>query len=104
MLSSVNMSSHSSEKKAYFKFSVISQANPVISLIFDMSTFLNHSTLLCVGLFQFFASDERIKAMRKMVMAVTQEQRKAALDLLLPYQRTDFEGIFRAMDGTFCLL
>lgn len=32
-------------------------------------------------------------------MAVTTEQRKAALDLLLPYQRADFEGIFRAMDG-----
>lgn len=39
--------------------------------------------------------------MRKMIMAVTPEQRKAALDILLPYQRSDFEGIFRAMDGTF---
>lgn len=37
--------------------------------------------------------------MRMMIMAVTPEQRKAALDLLLPYQRSDFEGIFRAMDG-----
>lgn len=36
-------------------------------------------------------------------MAVTVEQRKAALDLLLPYQRSDFEGIFRAMDGTSSL-
>jgi len=36
---------------------------------------------------------------RRMIMAVTPEQRKAALDLLLPYQRSDFEGIFRAMDG-----
>ncbi|KAG8370108.1 hypothetical protein BUALT_Bualt14G0083200 [Buddleja alternifolia] len=43
--------------------------------------------------------DERIKAVRKMIMAVTLEQRKEALDLLLPYQRADFEGIFRAMDG-----
>eukprot|EP00268_Persea_americana_P020700 TRINITY_DN20799_c0_g1_i2.p1 TRINITY_DN20799_c0_g1~~TRINITY_DN20799_c0_g1_i2.p1 ORF type:complete len:296 (+),score=71.07 TRINITY_DN20799_c0_g1_i2:212-1099(+) len=34
-----------------------------------------------------------------MIMAATLEQRKAALDLLLPYQRSDFEGIFRAMDG-----
>ena len=50
---------------------------------------------------QFFASDERIKAVRKMIMAVTTEQRKASLDLLLPYQRSDFEGIFRAMDGSF---
>lgn len=32
-------------------------------------------------------------------MAATLEQRKTALDLLLPYQRSDFEGIFRAMDG-----
>ena len=32
-------------------------------------------------------------------MAVTTEQRKASLDVLLPYQRADFEGIFRAMDG-----
>lgn len=48
---------------------------------------------------QFFASDERIKTVRKMIMAVTPEQRKEALDLLLPYQRSDFEGIFRAMEG-----
>lgn len=51
-------------------------------------------------MFQFFASDERIKTVRKMIMAVTPEQRKAALNSLLPYQRSDFEGIFRAMDGT----
>ncbi|XP_021803206.1 pyruvate, phosphate dikinase, chloroplastic-like [Prunus avium] len=47
----------------------------------------------------FFASDDRIKAVRRMIMAATTEQRKAALNLLLPYQRSDFEGIFRAMDG-----
>ena len=55
--------------------------------------------LLFLGVLQFFASDERIKAVRQMIMAVTTEQRKVALDLLLPYQRSDFEGIFRAMDG-----
>ncbi|KAE8736002.1 Pyruvate [Hibiscus syriacus] len=54
---------------------------------------------LCRTEHMFFASDERIKAVRKMIMAVTPEQRKAALDLLLPYQRSDFEGIYRAMDG-----
>ncbi|CAI9765901.1 unnamed protein product [Fraxinus pennsylvanica] len=54
---------------------------------------------LCRTEHMFFASDERIKAVRKMIMAVTLEQRKEALDLLLPYQRADFEGIFRAMDG-----
>ncbi|XP_027332622.1 pyruvate, phosphate dikinase, chloroplastic isoform X8 [Abrus precatorius] len=54
---------------------------------------------LCRTEHMFFASDERIKAVRMMIMAVTPEQRKVALDLLLPYQRSDFEGIFRAMDG-----
>ncbi|XP_057771888.1 pyruvate, phosphate dikinase, chloroplastic isoform X2 [Salvia miltiorrhiza] len=54
---------------------------------------------LCRTEHMFFASDERIRAVRKMIMAVTTEQRKNALDLLLPYQRADFEGIFRAMDG-----
>jgi pyruvate,orthophosphate dikinase len=48
---------------------------------------------------QFFSSDERIKAMRQMIMADSAEQRQKALDLLLPYQRVDFEGIFRAMAG-----
>jgi hypothetical protein len=50
-------------------------------------------------LWQFFASDERIKAVRQMIMAPTVELRQQALDRLLPYQRSDFEGIFRAMDG-----
>ncbi|XP_019181574.1 PREDICTED: pyruvate, phosphate dikinase 2 isoform X2 [Ipomoea nil] len=54
---------------------------------------------LCRTEHMFFASDERIKAVRKMIMAVTAEQRKEALNLLLPYQRSDFAGIFRAMDG-----
>lgn len=53
---------------------------------------------------QFFASDERIKAVRQMIMSGTVEQRQKALDLLLPYQRSDFEGIFRAMDGNGSLL
>ncbi|KAL8161920.1 hypothetical protein V2J09_013409 [Rumex salicifolius] len=54
---------------------------------------------LCRTEHMFFASDERIKAMRQMIMAATLEQRKSALDQLLPYQRSDFEGIFRVMDG-----
>ncbi|KAI8566146.1 hypothetical protein RHMOL_Rhmol02G0017000 [Rhododendron molle] len=54
---------------------------------------------LCRTEHMFFASDERIKAVRKMIMAVTSEQRKEALDVLLPFQRSDFEGIFCAMDG-----
>jgi phosphoenolpyruvate synthase/pyruvate phosphate dikinase len=53
---------------------------------------------------QFFASDERIKAVRQMIMAPTVELRQKALDRLLPYQRSDFEGIFRAMDGMWNFL
>ncbi|EAY90562.1 hypothetical protein OsI_12162 [Oryza sativa Indica Group] len=54
---------------------------------------------LCRTEHMFFSSDERIKAMRQMIMAETIEHRQIALDRLLPYQRLDFEGIFRAMDG-----
>ncbi|XP_047319353.1 pyruvate, phosphate dikinase, chloroplastic-like [Impatiens glandulifera] len=54
---------------------------------------------LCRTEHMFFASDERIKTMRKMIMSVTQEQRQAALNQLLPFQKSDFEGIFQAMDG-----
>ncbi|KAJ8466173.1 hypothetical protein OPV22_028725 [Ensete ventricosum] len=54
---------------------------------------------LCRTEHMFFASDERIKAVRQMIMAENLEQRQRALNLLLPYQRSDFEGIFHAMDG-----
>ncbi|KAG8068795.1 hypothetical protein GUJ93_ZPchr0005g14884 [Zizania palustris] len=54
---------------------------------------------LCRTEHMFFASEERIKAVRQMIMAPTIELRQKALDRLLPYQRSDFEGIFRAMDG-----
>ena len=46
----------------------------------------------------FFEGD-RIDAMREMILAETEEARRAALKKLLPYQREDFEGIFRALDG-----
>ena len=46
-----------------------------------------------------FFEGERIKAMREMILSSTLEGRKAALAKLLPYQRTDFEGIFEAMEG-----
>ncbi|TVU19324.1 hypothetical protein EJB05_35468 [Eragrostis curvula] len=54
---------------------------------------------LCRTEHMFFASDERIKTVRQMIMAPNLELRQNALDRLLPYQRSDFEGIFRAMDG-----
>ncbi len=46
----------------------------------------------------FFEGD-RIKAMREMILASTEEDRRKALDKLLPYQREDFEGILEAMEG-----
>jgi pyruvate,orthophosphate dikinase len=46
-----------------------------------------------------FFEGERIKAMREMILASTTEGRKRALAKLLPYQRSDFEGILEAMAG-----
>jgi len=46
----------------------------------------------------FFEGD-RIDAMREMILAETVDARKAALAKLLPYQRDDFAGIFRALNG-----
>jgi pyruvate,orthophosphate dikinase len=46
----------------------------------------------------FFEGD-RIKAVREMILASDVEGRRHALDKLLPMQRSDFEGIFEAMDG-----
>ena len=46
----------------------------------------------------FFEGD-RIDAMREMILAESLDARRAALARLLPYQRDDFEGIFRALEG-----
>jgi pyruvate, orthophosphate dikinase len=46
-----------------------------------------------------FFGDERIRAVREMILAPDSDARRVALDKLLPMQREDFEGIFRAMDG-----
>lgn len=53
---------------------------------------------LCRTEHMFFESD-RIIHMRAMILAETEKDRKAALKKLLPYQRKDFEGIFKAMNG-----
>jgi pyruvate,orthophosphate dikinase len=53
---------------------------------------------LCRTEHMFFEGD-RIDAMREMILAETLDARKAALAKLLPYQRDDFAGIFRALDG-----
>jgi pyruvate,orthophosphate dikinase len=53
---------------------------------------------LCRTEHMFFEGD-RIDAMREMILAEDVEARKAALAKLLPYQREDFAGIFRALRG-----
>lgn len=46
-----------------------------------------------------FFGAERIKAVREMILSDTLEGRKQALAKLLPYQKSDFLGIFKAMAG-----
>jgi pyruvate,orthophosphate dikinase len=53
---------------------------------------------LCRTEHMFFDPD-RIPAMREMIVSRTEEQRRKALDKLLPMQRSDFEGLFTAMQG-----
>jgi len=53
---------------------------------------------LCRTEHMFFEED-RLPVMREMIMARNHLERDEALDKLLPLQRNDFEGLFRAMDG-----
>ena len=53
---------------------------------------------LCRTEHMFFAED-RIRAVREMILADDLAGRKKALAKLLPMQRKDFVGIFKAMDG-----
>lgn len=46
-----------------------------------------------------FFGEERIRAIRKMIVSNTIEDRKDALAALLPYQKNDFKEIFKAMEG-----
>ena len=46
-----------------------------------------------------FFEGEKIKAMREMILAEDAEGRKKALAKILPYQKADFKGIFKAMAG-----
>jgi pyruvate, orthophosphate dikinase len=46
-----------------------------------------------------FFGEEKIAHMRAMILADTEEARRAALKKLLPMQRKDFDGVFRAMNG-----
>src|SRR5205085_764316 len=51
---------------------------------------------LCRTEHMFF---DHIGPMREMILADTPEARRKALDKLLPFQRQDFEGLFKAMQG-----
>ncbi len=53
---------------------------------------------LCRTEHMFFEGD-RIIAVREMILADNEKDRRAALKKLLPYQKKDFIGIFKAMDG-----
>jgi len=53
---------------------------------------------LCRTEHMFFAED-RLPHVQKMILANTEPERREELAKLLPFQRADFEGLFRAMDG-----
>ncbi len=46
-----------------------------------------------------FFEEERLPIVQQMILSKTPEERREALDKLLPFQRSDFEGLFRVMDG-----
>jgi pyruvate,orthophosphate dikinase len=54
---------------------------------------------LCRTEHMFFDTEERRLAIQEMIVADNLEARKKALAKLLPFQRDDFYGIFKAMDG-----
>ena len=47
-----------------------------------------------------FFDPERIAAFREMICSDTLEARKAALDKIMPYQQSDFEQLYEALEGT----
>ncbi len=53
---------------------------------------------LCRTEHMFFAP-ERLPIMQRMILAKSSEERVEALDELLPFQRSDFDGLFEAMSG-----
>ncbi len=54
---------------------------------------------LCRTEHMFFETQDRIDAIREMIIADSVAVRVKALNKLLPFQRTDFEGIYKAMKG-----
>ncbi|MEA2464028.1 MAG: pyruvate, orthophosphate dikinase, partial [Acidobacteriota bacterium] len=57
-----------------------------------------HGIGLCRTEHMFFA-EERVLKVREMILARDEKGRRRALDELLPFQKADFEGIFRELDG-----
>ncbi|MBD3219268.1 MAG: pyruvate, phosphate dikinase [candidate division Zixibacteria bacterium] len=53
---------------------------------------------LCRTEHMFFAED-RLAVVQQMILADTTAERQAALDKLMPFQKSDFVGIFKAMEG-----
>ena len=53
---------------------------------------------LCRTEHMFFAED-RIKAVREMIVAKNVEERRSALEKILPMQKEDFIGIYEALEG-----
>jgi pyruvate, orthophosphate dikinase len=45
-----------------------------------------------------FFEQNRLPTVQKMILSKTKEEQQVALDILLPFQRSDFDGLFRAMD------
>ncbi len=46
-----------------------------------------------------FMAEERLPIVRRMILAGSEEERRRALEMLLPMQQADFEGLFEAMTG-----
>ncbi|MDI6799884.1 MAG: pyruvate, phosphate dikinase [Actinomycetota bacterium] len=46
-----------------------------------------------------FFGDERLPLVQKMILSENDDERREVLEKILPFQRADFEGIFRAMDS-----
>ena len=53
---------------------------------------------LCRTEHMFFEGG-RIRKIRKMILSKTEEEREAALNELIPYQKGDFKGIYQVMEG-----
>jgi pyruvate,orthophosphate dikinase len=88
-----------SESKVYGYYSFIMKlADSYRRLGIRTNAFGAEGIGLCRTEHMFFEGD-RIIAVRQMILAETEHERKAALAKLLPHQQKDFEGIFRALNG-----